>query len=97
MRRQRVTGMRQSDIFILEHLFNGGDELIDSPKDIASNIGYSVSLMRERLPELRRAGLVKHHDASAGQYVISDLGRKYVTGNLSQGEIETLEERLTNL
>jgi len=59
MRRQRVDGMRQSDILTLEHLHNDGSMLIDSPKDIATNIGYSPGTIRQRLPELRRAGLVE--------------------------------------
>jgi len=97
MRRQRVRGMRQSDIFVLEHLYNGGDHLIDSPKDIAANIEYSTSLMRERLPELRRAGLVEYHDPDAGQYVISNLGVQYLKGDLSDEQIEDLEVALQTL
>lgn len=94
MRRQRVNGMRQSDILLLEHLHNSGDELIDSPKDIATNIGYSPGTIRQRLPELRRAGLVEYHDEDAGQYVISDLGRRYLNGGLTDDEITELESKL---
>jgi len=81
-------------MLVLEHLHNGGDEIIDSPKDIATNIGYSPGTIRQRLPQLRRAGLVEYHDESAGQYVIGDLGRRYLSGELTDEEIDELEAAL---
>lgn len=96
MRRQRVVGLRQTDIYILEHLHNGGDPLIDSPKDIAANIGFSAGNVRQRLPILRRAGLVEYHDEDAGQYVLDELGQDYIDGELSDEDVEYLESELTS-
>lgn len=93
--RSRVVGMRQSDILILEHLYNDGRELIDRPSDVCENIGYEAGTIRERMPVLRRAGLLKYHDADAGQYKIADLGRRYLSGELTEDEIEQLEQELT--
>jgi len=86
--------MRQSDMLVLEHLHNGGDEIIDSPADIAANIGYSPGTIRQRLPELRRADLVEYHDEAKGQYVISDVGRRYLLGELDSIEIDGIERAL---
>lgn len=94
MRRQRVYGMRQSDIFILEHLYNGGDELICTPKHLSTNIGFSLSLLQKRMPQLREVGLVQYHDKQAGEYRIDELGRKYVTGSLSKREVAEIERDL---
>jgi len=88
--------MRQTDIFILEHLYNNGDALIDSPADIAANIGYAAGNVRQRLPILRRAGLVEYHDQDAGQYQLADLGVKYIEGRLEDDEIDALEAALTS-
>lgn len=66
--RDRVMGMRRTDIAILEHLFNEGRELIETPSDIAANTGFTAGNVRHRMPVLRRAGLVQYHDESKGQY-----------------------------
>jgi hypothetical protein len=92
--RSRVVGMRQSDILILEHLYNDGRELIDRPSDVCENIGYEPGTIRERMPVLRRAGLLQYHDADAGQYTIDDLGRRYLAGELTGDEIDDLEAEL---
>jgi len=94
MRRQRVHGMRQTDIHIVEHLFNGGDGLIDSPSDIAVNIEYSVGNVRQRVSALRDAGLIEYYDQTVGQYQLSDLGRKYINGTLSDREKASIEREL---
>jgi len=92
--RDRVLGMQQTDIHILEHLHNEGREIIDRPSDVAVNIGFAVGSVRQRMPVLRRVGLIQHYDADRGQYEITDLGRRYLAGELTNEEIEALENEL---
>jgi len=97
MRRQRVYGMRGSDIHILEHLHNGGNELICTPKHLATNTGYSLSLLQKRMPQLREAGLVEYHDEDAGEYQISKFGRDYVAGSLHIRDKAAIERELARV
>lgn len=96
MRRDRVIGVRHSDLTILEHLRNGGDELIQMPADIAANCGYAVSTVRSRVVELRKACLIEYHDETRGQYALAELGRRYLEGELTEAEIDKLEAKLSD-
>lgn len=94
MPRPRVRGMRQSDVYILEHLYADGNRLIDRPIDIAANIGFAESTVGERVLTLRDAGLIEYYDESKGLYVISDLGARYLEDELTDDEIDELESLL---
>jgi len=92
--RPRVLGMRQTDIAVLEHLHNDGRELVDRPIDIAINTGFTHGTIRQRMPVLRRVGLIKYYDESKGLYEIDDLGRRYLQGEITDAEKEQLEADL---
>ena len=64
-------------------------DILISPKVLAANIGYDRSYTGKRLRALRDAGLFEQHDD--GLYELSDLGRQFLGGNLSQERIEALE------
>ncbi len=60
-----------------------------SPKVLAANLGYHPSYMGRRLRTLRDSELLVQFDN--GHYALSDLGREFLTGELSQDEIEALD------
>lgn len=64
-------------------------DILISPKVLAANIGYDRSYTGKRLRALRDAGLFEQHNN--GLYELSDLGRQFLAGELSDEEIETLD------
>jgi len=94
-RRQRVDGMMRSDERIIEYLQNGGEpDLIATPSVIAVNIDYKPDTVRKRLLPLRDAGLVGYYDEDRGMYELSDLGRRWINGELDDDEIDQIESVL---
>ncbi|GGL36302.1 hypothetical protein GCM10009037_19860 [Halarchaeum grantii] len=74
---------------ILERLLNpGNDELVLSPRVIADNTDWKRGSVREHLIRLREHGLVEYYDEEGGIYQLSDLGRKWLRGDVPADEIE---------
>jgi DNA-binding transcriptional ArsR family regulator len=87
--------MTEVDISIIEYLLNEGNrELIANPKVIAVNIDYSPNTVREHMRPLRETKLVEYYDESDGLYQISNRGRRYISGELSDEEVEEIESIL---
>lgn len=82
--RPRVAWMRPVDDWILECLESSG--LVLSPRVIAHNIDYGRSYVGRRLQTLEANELVERVDT--GFYRISDLGQKYLQGELSAEDLE---------
>lgn len=92
MRRPRVDWMTRSDDAILEFLANDpGHELRAAPQTIAANIEFSHSTVLKRVRLLEQAGLLAYHDESRGIYELTELGRRYLTGDATHDEL-ALEE-----
>jgi Mn-dependent DtxR family transcriptional regulator len=84
--------MRESDVHILEFLDNAGNrEIVAPPAVIAANIDFEGATVRERVTHLRDAGLLSYHDQDAGYYQITELGKRYLAGELSDEEIDAIE------
>jgi len=95
MRPHRVRGMRPTDRHILEFLANDpADPIVASPVVIAANIDYAKGSVRERMTPLREATLVRYANQESGIYEITDLGLRYLSGELSENEIDDLENTL---
>jgi predicted transcriptional regulator len=92
MRRPRVPFMSKSDDAILEFLLNDpNDRIRVTPAVIAANIDYARSTINGRLPKLLSAGLIEYYDQDIGIYEITDLGERYLSGDLAAEEIEDLD------
>lgn len=88
MRRPRVEWMTRSDDAILEFLRNEpGRPIRATPRVIECNIDFSISTVRGRLGELLDHGLVQYFDDELGIYEISQLGCRYLDGDVSKSEI----------
>ncbi|MEY7848470.1 ArsR family transcriptional regulator [Natrarchaeobius sp. A-rgal3] len=59
---------------------------------IAANIETSSGHVRRRVRTLAAADLLERTDDTAGYYRITDLGRRYLRGELTEDERETLRE-----
>lgn len=64
-----------------------------SPKVAGENLGYHPGYIGRRLRALRDAGLLVQHEN--GLYELSDLGRTFLAGELSDDEIESLDPDTT--
>jgi len=85
--------MRPTDRHILEFLANDpADPIVASPVVIAANVDYAKGSVRERMTPLREAGLVRYSNEQSGIYEITDLGERYLDGQLEEHEIDELEE-----
>ncbi|WP_114579156.1 phage repressor protein [Saliphagus sp. LR7] len=84
---QRVEWFAKSDYPLLS-FFEEYDIQI-SPKVAGENLDYHPGYIGRRLRALRDAGLLDQHDN--GLYELSDLGREFLDGELSQDEIEALD------
>lgn len=93
MRRDRPNWMERSHEAVLEFLFNGAEpELISTPAVIEANIDYSLSTVNLRLSELLRVGLVQYYDEGRAMYELTDLGKDYLTGQVSGKDLPELEK-----
>lgn len=85
--------MTNADDHILEFLLNEGNrELIATPAVIAENIDFNSGYVRQRVSQLLERGLIEYHDEDRGMYEITELGRKYLAGDLDAEELERDEE-----
>lgn len=86
--------MTKSDDHILNFLAESGHAF--PPLGIAFNMNEDVSqpTIERRLPKLEAAGLVMRHDSPQGYTEITDLGRRYLAGNVSDDEVAAIEQAL---
>jgi Mn-dependent DtxR family transcriptional regulator len=84
--------MTQADIAILEWLYNEpNEEIVASPSTISDNIDYAKPTVKQRCPVLRDQGLLDYHEKSRGVYALTDLARRYLTGDADREELEDLK------
>lgn len=79
--------MTQADERILEFL--QAKDIIASPAVIAANIDYTGEYISRRCRKLADAGLVQRVDAT--NYRLTELGERFLDGNVTADEIK-LEE-----
>lgn len=84
--------MSKSDDAILEFLLNDpNDPIRATPAVIEANIEYARSTINGRMPKLLSAGLVEYYNEDRGIYQISELGERYLNGDLDAEEVEDLD------
>lgn len=94
MRRPRVPWMTRSDDAILEFLYNDpGHEIRATPVTIGANIEFSHSTVLKRVRLLETAGLLRYHDEDRGIYELTDLGRRYLTGEADHDDLLPAPDR----
>ncbi|WP_136717728.1 MarR family transcriptional regulator [Halorientalis salina] len=82
--RPRVEWMTQADERILEFLLE--KDIIASPSVIAANIDYTGEYISRRCRKLADGGLLQRVDAS--NYRLTELGERFLEGEVDPGEIE---------
>jgi predicted transcriptional regulator len=85
--RPRVDWMTRADDYILEFLDE--HDIVATPKVIAANIDYTRQYVNERIRPLSDNGLVKTD--GDGLYHITEKGRRYLTGELEDEDLEAEE------
>jgi len=96
--RPRVVWMTGNDDTLLEFLDQY--DLALKPADIEYNIttrtnaNISYTTVNRRLSMLLEAGLVEKEDETGGRYAITDLGRRYLSGELTEEELAEVEEAI---
>jgi len=75
--------MTQADERVLEFLHE--KDIVASPSVIAANIDYTQEYLSRRCRKLTNAGLLQRADAS--NYRITDLGEKFLDGDIDSDEI----------
>ena len=86
--RPRVDWMTQADERILEFLLE--KDFIASPSVIAANIDYTPEYISRRCRKLADAKLLQRVDAS--NYRLTDLGGRYLAGDVSADELRLEDE-----
>jgi len=81
--------MTQGDERILEFLSE--KDIVASPSVIAANIDYTGEYISRRCNKLEDGELLQRVDST--NYRITDLGDRYLSGNLSREEITKLGAR----
>ena len=97
VRRRRGTWMTASDDTLLEHLAEtGGVFNKRSLEYTVQHRGGSISYatLKRRLPKLESAGLVEVYSDAGTHYHITNLGRRYLAGEISDVEAEAIENAL---
>ena len=90
MRPELPSWMTHVDRAILERLENeGNDELVLAPRPISDNTDFARSTVRNHLIDLREGGLVEYYDEEDGIYQLTDLGRRWLAGELETEELES--------
>ena len=89
--RPRIPWLTRVDMIALEYLAGHEQSAFEqSPSLIATNIGKSAGHVRRRMRTLSAAGLVERTNDTAGYYAITELGRRYLQGELVDDEIASL-------
>jgi predicted transcriptional regulator len=79
--------MTQADERVLEFLHE--KDIIASPSVIAANIDYTQEYISRRCRKLTNAGLLQRADAS--NYRVTDLGERFLAGEVNAEELESDE------
>ncbi|AZQ14516.1 ArsR family transcriptional regulator [Halorubrum sp. PV6] len=89
MRPPLASWMTPVDRDILEKLANGDeDELALTPALISVNTDWGHQTIREHVSVLRDHGLIEYYDQERGIYQISNLGRKYLRGEVDPSDLK---------
>ena len=81
--------MRPADPYILRFMDTSGAEL--KPASIALNVPYSANWVGQRCRQLSQYDLLVR-DQEHSSYTITDLGRRVAREELTQDEIDELDE-----
>lgn len=76
--------MTQGDERVLEFLYE--KEIVASPSVIAANIDYTNEYISRRCQRLAEEGFLQRVDAS--NYRITELGERFLTGELTTEDID---------
>ena len=80
--------MTRADDTILEFLLNEPNQpLRAKPATIEMNIEFSDSTVRKRIRILEETGLVEYYDENRSAYQISEMGKQYLSGELSADDL----------
>lgn len=88
--RPRLDWMTRADNYILELLDDA--KIAANPATISYNVDYDRSYVSRRCRHLGDAGLLNREDPDRAMYRITDLGCRYLTGDLTDDEEERLHE-----
>lgn len=82
-----------SDLDILEFL-NGHalEDFQNPPTAIAMNMAVTEGTVWQRVRVLSAAGLIERTDDDRGYYTITNVGRRYLAGELSDDELQRLKD-----
>lgn len=89
---REVDWMKPADAYILEFLAScryKGEPARIKPASIALNVPYSANWVGQRCRSLAKHGLL---NAADGGYWISELGEKFVAGDLGVNDLLALDE-----
>lgn len=90
--RPLITWMSPADNAILDFLSGHQIEnFCAPPKVVAVNTEVSASHVRKRVLKLYKADLLKKLNSPQGYYRVTDLGKRYLAGELAAEEGERLE------
>lgn len=87
--RPRVSWMTRADDAILELLRESG--IAANPSTIAFNIDYDNRYVSQRCRKLSDNELVERVHETKAMYRITDLGRRYLDGELEASDLEPSE------
>lgn len=91
--RARIAWIRISDVDILEFLNNHSLGDFESPPTaIAVNMDLAEGTVWQRVRVLNDAGLIERTDEDRGYYKITDMGQRYLAGELVENERQRLED-----
>lgn len=84
---QRVEWFSRIDYYIWE--FYTQHDISITPGALATNIEYDNDYVGKRLRRMERAGLLEQ--VKRGHYAMTDLGRQFVRGELSDADLDELD------
>lgn len=84
---ERISWFSTIDYQIFE--FYQNHDITISPSVLADNIDYHPEYTGSRLRLLQKSGLL--NQTEKGYYELSDFGREFLAGNLSDDEVEELD------
>lgn len=82
---REVDWMIPSDNYILRYFERAGKQ---TPMTVGMNIPYSYETASKRCPVLADHGLLDRVPNKRGAYELSDLGRRYLAGELDPGDLQ---------
>lgn len=86
---REVDWMIPSDNYILEYFSKAGKQ---TPNTVGMNIPYSYETASKRCPVLADHGLLNRIEDKRGAYELSELGQRYLDGELSPEDLRETDE-----